>query len=60
MIFERDHQRVIEPKAFEFQLDRRELGPEVLLLVHLKRPEKLLPKGATETVSEGSLRLLLE
>jgi hypothetical protein len=59
-IVEGDRQRFLEPEAFEFQLDRRELGPEVRLFVHLKRPEKLLPAGASEARTEGWLRLTLD
>jgi hypothetical protein len=60
MIVEGDRQNVLEPEAFEFQIDRRELGSEVLLFVHLKRPEKLLPRGASEAVTDEWVRLRLE
>jgi hypothetical protein len=60
VIAEGDHERVLEPEAFEFQLARRELGSEVFLFVHLKRPEKLLPAGASAETTEGWVRLTLE
>jgi hypothetical protein len=59
-IVEDGRQRWLEPEAFEFQIDRRELGGEAALFVHLKRPEKLLPAGATAGDEAGWLSLRLE
>ncbi|MEW5794924.1 MAG: hypothetical protein AB1772_01060 [Candidatus Zixiibacteriota bacterium] len=59
-IVEGDRQRFLEPEAFEFQLDRRELGADVYLFVHLKRPEKSLPLGVSQEAPEKWMRLRLE
>ncbi|MBP7866726.1 MAG: hypothetical protein KA419_12340 [Acidobacteria bacterium] len=53
-------QAVVAPEAFEFQLDRARLGREVALLIHLKRPDKTLPAGASPDVPDHWLRLKLE
>ena len=59
-IYEDGRPRFLEPEAFEFQIDRSELGESVQLLIHLKRPEKLLPSGATEEEHEKWLILNLQ
>lgn len=56
-IIEDGKKRSLAPEAFEFQIDRRALGPEIRLYIHLKRPEKLLPKGASKG-DEGNWLLL--
>ena len=41
-------QQVLAPEAFELQIDKARLaGLDLRLFVHLKRPEKTLPAGAT-------------
>ena len=59
-IYEEGRQRFLEPAAFEFQIDRIELGADIDLFIHLKRPEKLLPPGGSVAAIEGWLRLGLE
>lgn len=59
-IVEGGRQQFLEPEAFEFQFDRRELGDDIRLFLHLKRPEKLLPTGASATISEKWVRLKLK
>ena len=59
-IYEEGSQRFLEPAAFEFQIDRSELGGDIGLFIHLKRPEKLLPPGASVIATEEWLRLVLE
>lgn len=59
-IYEEGRQRFLEPDAFEFQMDRRELGTIVSLFVHLKRPEKMLPPGEAAESIEGWIQLNLE
>ncbi len=59
-IFEDGSMRFLEPAAFEFQMDRRELGPDLRLFVHLKRPEKSLPSGASVDASDEWLSLDIE
>jgi hypothetical protein len=59
-IYEGGRQRFLEPEAFEFQIDRRELGANISLFIHLKRPEKLLPTGASAEGEEGWMQLKLE
>ncbi|MCP4547512.1 MAG: hypothetical protein GY835_13725 [bacterium] len=59
-IVEEGRQRFLKPDAFEFQLDRRDLGPEISLFIHLKRPEKLLPQGASAATLDGWIQLKLD
>lgn len=59
VVFENDKQRVVEPEAFEFQLDRLQLGREVALYFHLKRPEKRLPTDASPDSTDQWVRLTL-
>ena len=59
-IYEEGSMRFLEPGAFEFQIDRKELGQDLRLFLHLKRPEKYLPSGASVFTSEGWLKLDLE
>jgi len=49
----------LKPQGFEFQIDRRELGPEVALYIRQKRPAKTLPAGATEDAVNKWVRLTL-
>jgi len=50
----------LKPQGFEFQIDRRELGPDVALYIRLKRPAKTLPAGASEDAVKNWIRLTLE
>ena len=50
----------LEPEAFEFQIDRRELGSDGALFLRLKRPGKVLPEGAGETSHDSWIQLRLE
>ncbi len=59
-IFEDGRKRLLEPDAFEFQIDRRELGADLSLFIRLKRPAKVLPAGVTETERDKWVRLKLE
>lgn len=58
-IVEEGRQRFLEPEAFEFQINRSDLGDDISILLHLKRPEKILPAGASEVTSEKWLKLKL-
>ena len=60
MVAEDGQRRFLEPDAFEFQIARTALGDAAELFVHLKRPEKRLPAGASETADGGWARLLLK
>jgi hypothetical protein len=59
IVMEADTQRVLAPEAFEFHLDRRVLGDDVRIFLHLKRPTRLLPREATEVDPSTWLRLRL-
>jgi hypothetical protein len=59
-IYEEGQRRFLEPEVFEFQIDRRGLGANIRLFIHLKRPEKLLPSGASAEDKEEWIRLKLE
>ena len=52
-------QHVEPPEAFEFQLERSRLGRETALYVHLKRPERRFPAGASPDDPERWVRLTL-
>ena len=60
LVSEEGKQRVIEPEAFEFQLARAQLGRDVEIYLHLKRPEKRFPAGASQDATDRWLRLTLE
>jgi hypothetical protein len=60
VVYEDGKQRVIEPEAFEFQLDRSQLGREVALYFHLKRPEKRLSADASPDTTDHWVRLTLK
>ena len=60
MVAEEGGRRILEPEAFEFQLDRREFGKSAQVYLHLKRPEKRLPTGASEEADDRWARLVLE
>ncbi|HZS03794.1 MAG TPA: hypothetical protein VFD58_02885 [Blastocatellia bacterium] len=59
LVNEQGKQGVSAPEAFEFQLARAQLGREVELYFHLKRPEKQLPAGASEDTTDRWLRFTL-
>jgi hypothetical protein len=59
MVSEEGGSRWLEPEAFEFQLARDQLGLDAELFVHLKRPEKKLPPGASAGNADGWLHLVL-
>jgi len=59
-IYEDGKTRFLEPDAFEFQIDRRELGGDCALFIRLKRPGKVLPEGASEAGRDTWIRLELE
>ena len=59
-IVEEGRQKFLKPEAFEFQFDRREFGDDIRLFIHLKRPEKLLPAGASAADSEKWMKLGLK
>jgi hypothetical protein len=57
VFMEGDRQIVMAPECFEFQLLRSELGSEVAVFIHLKRPEKKLPVNAEPERADHWLRL---
>lgn len=59
-IVEGGRQRFLEPEAFEFQFDRSDFGDDIRLFIHLKRPEKTLPTGASANLSDKWVRLKLK
>jgi hypothetical protein len=53
-------QQILQPEAFELQIDKARLGGlDLRLFVHLKRPEKTLPAGATPEKPESWLAVPL-
>jgi hypothetical protein len=59
-IWEDGKTRFLEPQCFEFQLDRHGLGTDIRLYIHLKRPEKSFPEGASPETRDGWIGLSLE
>lgn len=57
VFFDGGEQQIVEPEAFEFQLERSQLGREVALCLHLKRPGKRLPPAASADKTDGWVRL---
>jgi len=60
LVSEAGKQRAIGPEAFEFQLARAQLGRDVEVYLHLKRPEKKFPVGASQDATDRWLRLTLK